>query len=569
MEAHLRRAGRQRPDFSHCHLALQTQGQAGMYVIHFMISISACLCLALILAANASAADWPQWGGRNARNFVSAEKNLPAEFHLAARAAGPAQGKKLPPKNIKWTAGLGTQTYASPTVAGGRIIIGTNDERLDDPRLPKTQGGLLLCFQEATGERLWQLRVPRLKTRNTKFNYDNMGLGICSSAVIEGNRAYVVSSRGEVLCLDVAGQSNGNDGPYTDEGLYMARTTELPDKPGRFSVSATPPDPAPVKLQPTDGDIVWLYDFIKELDVWPQDAVDCSILVYGDYLIACVSNGVDQSHKNVPSPNAPDLIVLEKKTGRLVAVNDQPIGSRIFHGEWSSPSLIDADGRPLIVWGGGDGVCYAFDARIKPVANGATGRLERVWWFDCNPEHNKFKDGKPLPYSKDNQGPSEIIATPVTSGNRIYVAVGQDSRHGEGPGCFSCIDATGRGDITQSGKVWQCFEVDRSFSSASVVDGLVFIADYSREVRCLDAATGVVYWTHKLPAHPFGSTLAADGKVYIGDESGRVTVLACSREKQVLAVNRLDAPIFTTPVAANGVLYIATQKTLYAIQSQP
>ena len=42
-------------------------------------------------------------------------------------------------------------------------------------------------------------------------------------------------------------------------------------------------------------------------------------------------------------------------------------------------------------------------------------------------------------------------------------------------------------------------------------------------------------------------------------------MLACSREKKLLALNRLDGPIYTTPVAANGVLYIATRKQLYAI----
>jgi hypothetical protein len=46
-----------------------------------------------------------------------------------------------------------------------------------------------------------------------------------------------------------------------------------------------------------------------------------------------------------------------------------------------------------------------------------------------------------------------------------------------------------------------------------------------------------------------------------------VTVLACSREKKVLSEAHFDAPVYTTPVAANGVLYVATQTYLYAIQA--
>jgi outer membrane protein assembly factor BamB len=221
----------------------------------------------------------------------------------------------------------------------------------------------------------------------------------------------------------------------------------------------------------------------------------------------------------------------------------------------------------VVFWGGGDGVCYAFDAQFEPGFDGKPGVLKRVWQFNCNPPHNTFKDGKRLPYNKNSQGPSEIIATPVVVGNRIYVAVGQDSRHGPGPGCLTCIDATLTGDITESGKLWQNFEVNRSFSSTAVTeDGLVFIADYTGILRCLSADTGKEHWSHDLKGRVFCSPLCADGKVYIGTEAGRLTVAEAKREKKILDEVRFDGPIYATPVAANGVLYIASQRTLYAFQ---
>lgn len=521
----------------------------------------------MFLISMSQAKDWPQWGGRDERNFASDEKNLPSAFKPDGSKTENGQKIIIPGENLKWSANLGTQTYSTPAVAKGRVFIGSNDARIgDDSRFQKTGGSTFICLDEATGKLLWQFVMPRLKTKNPKFNYDDLNLGICSSPTVDGDRVYVVSSRGEVHCLDINGQKNGNEGPFKDEGEYMDDTRIFPDKPGRFDPTGTnvPSLPKPVEIRPVDGDIIWSYDFIEDLDVWPQDAVDCSILVHGDYLYVCTCNGVDRSHKYIPSPSAPDIIVLDKKTGKLVAVMDPPLGNAIFHGDWSSPSLARIGEQTLVVWGGGDGVCYAFDTYFTSGENGKPGKLRRVWSFDCNPPHNKFENGKPLPYNKNSKGPSEINSTPVFYNNRIYITVGQDSRHGPGPGCFSCIDATKEGDITETGRIWQCFDVQRSFSSAAVGNGLVFIADYTGILRCLDADTGTNYWTHDLKGRVFASPFLADGKVYIGTEAGMVTVAAAAKEKQILSEVKFDGPIYATPVAANGVLYIASQKHLYA-----
>jgi len=516
------------------------------------------------------AADWPQWGGRNERNFVADEQGLPPLFQPARTEISNGIQTLIPGKNVKWTAPLGTQSYVTPAVSQGRIYIGSNDAKVDRSRFSRTKGSVFDCLDEATGRRLWRLVIPRLKTQNKLFNFDDMDLGLCSSPTVDGGRVYIMGSRGDVLCLDIYGQADGNARPFTDEGRYMADTRSFPDKPGRFNPTNLPDASASVALRPDDADIIWRYDVLEKLDVWPQDAVDCSLLVYGDCLYVCVGNGVDRSHKNIPSPNAPNLIVLDKHTGALLAVIDKPLGTSVFHGDWSSPAFSHINGKDLIFWGGGNGLCYAFDAHFEPGVQGQPGALHRVWQFDCNPPHNTFKDGHTLPYNKNSQGPSEIIATPVIVSNRIYVAVGQDSRHGPGPGCLSCIDATQTGDVTESAKIWQCFDVGRSFSSAAVTkDGLVFIADYAGILRCLDAATGKEYWFHDLKGRVFCSPFCADGKVYIGTEAGRLTVTAATRTKNVLAEIRFGSPIYATPVAANGVLYIASQRTLYAFRQAP
>jgi hypothetical protein len=69
------------------------------------------------------------------------------------------------------------------------------------------------------------------------------------------------------------------------------------------------------------------------------------------------------------------------------------------------------------------------------------------------------------------------------------VAIGQDPEHGEGVGRLVCVDATKKGDITKTGLIWDFKEIHRSISTVSIDPntGLLFIADFSGFVYCLDA----------------------------------------------------------------------------------
>ena len=60
--------------------------------------------------------------------------------------------------------------------------------------------------------------------------------------------------------------------------------------------------------------------------------------------------------------------------------------------------------------------------------------------------------------------------------------------------------------------------------------------------------------------------MVADGKVYLGTRSGQFLVFAASREKKVLSEMELGSPISATVTPANGTLYVATMKELFAIR---
>ena len=504
-------------------------------------------------AAAARAQDWPHWGRDGSRNMVApAATNLP-ESAEPGKARG--DSKEIDPattQNVKWAAKLGDQSYGNPTVAGGRVFVGTNNGSPRDPSFT-ADAGVLMAFDEKTGKFLWQLLAPKLGAGNVS---DWEGVGLCSSPAVEGDRVYVVTNRCEVLCLDVNGLADGNAGPFTDEAAYLH---------GRGT-----PDSSAAALGPGHCDIVWRFDMRDELGVFPHHMTSSSVLIVGDRLYATTSNSVEWTGRHTPNPDAPALVCLDKRTGKLLARERSGISRRLFNSNWSSPAYGVFGGRPLVVFGGGDGFCYAFDPEPAEATgdDDRVGTLREVWRCDCNPPGRRVgKDGKPISYKKP-AGPSEIVATPVVVGGRVYVAIGQGPDNGVGAGALTCIDGTQAGDITATGIVWQFDKIKRSLSTASVADGLVYMADYSGNLHCLDATTGRLYWTFDTEGAIWGSTLVADGKIYLGNESGLLTVLPHGKEKPEDPLGEIDfaAPVYSTPVAANGVLYVTTDKYLYALQ---
>ena len=518
---------------------------------------------ALFLLPSASARDWPQWAGTPGKNMVSDEKGLPESFEPGEKDAQGGGIILSTAKNVKWGVRIGATTYGSPTVTGGKVFIATCENGK----------GFFKCLEAGSGKLLWQYTAPHRKVPakidgEWKYMFGRItpGLGICSTAAVEGDRVYFVNHRCEVLCLDANGAPKETDAPVP-AGETGTNRPPAPSVPG--------------------AKVVWMFDMWEEAGVRPADACNGSPLIDGDLVYVCTSNGTDRDadiayadDRKTPAPNAPNIIVLEKKTGRLVATDDATqIGPRLMHGEWSSPSLGLVNGRKMIFFGGGDGVCYAFEALAgvpdKPV------KLKTVWFFDCNPPEYKSFGGldwashyslgdKRLKQSLNKKsessfvGMSEIIATPVPYKNRVYVAIGRDPEHGRGRGALWCIDATPKGDITGTGKIWGYQGLDRTLSTVSIADGLLYIADVAGRLHCLDPKTGAVQWVHETNEGIWSSTLVADGKIYLPTVK-HLWVFAAGREDKVLSQVNLGAAMWAAPVAADGTLYIASRNYLWAV----
>jgi hypothetical protein len=508
--------------------------------------------------------DWPMWGGTPHRNNTPQAKDLPIEWDLESG------------ENVLWASSLGSQTYGNPVIANGKLYVGTNNNYGYLKRYPKNVDlGCLLCFDAANGKFLWQASSQKLPTGRV---HDWPQQGICSTVYCEDSRVWYVTSRGEVQCLDSEGFHDGkNNGPF------VAEPNENKD----------------------EADVIWRLDMMNELGVSQHNMCSCSVTAFGDYLFVDTGNGVDESHINIPAPKAPSHLCLDKNTGKVLWTDNSP-GINVLHGQWSSPVYFEAGGQPQVAFGSGDGWVYSFD----PAGDG-NGQPKLLWKFDGNPKESLYVLG-------GRATRNHFIGTPVFYDGHVYCAVGEDPEHGEGVGHLYCLDPTKRGDISlelavdangkelaprrlqavdvkkgeqaipnpNSAVVWHYNAVDsdgdgklefeetmhRTIGSVAIKDDLLFIADFSGLVHCVDAkklssaGKPVVYWTHDMFAASWGSPLIADGKVYIGDEDGDISIFELSATKNLIAEVNMINSVYSTPVAANDILYIANKSTIFALK---
>lgn len=552
--------------------------------------------------------EWPMWGGSNSRNNTPVGHNIPTDWDAGEVDLRTGDWNGAHARNIKWVAKLGSQTYGNVSIAGGKAFIGSNNGAGWLKRFPAAVDiSVMLCFDIANGRFLWQHSSEKLPTGRI---HDWEMLGTCSTPLIEGDRLWFVTNRGEVRCLDVQGfYDNQNDGPFVDEEKIARAQIEAVNK--AQAAAGKPVTPLPLDIK-QEADIVWVYDMMKELHISQHNISNCSVLAVGDLLFVSTSNGVDLDHKYIPAPEAPCFICLNKITGELVWA-DNSVGGNVQHGQWSSPAYAVIKGVPQVLFGGGDGWLYSFDPK------GENGKPKLLWKFDANPKTAKLE----LMGEGDR---NDIIGTPVIYNDLVYIATGQDVEHGDGVGNLYCLDPTKRGDVSaelafnaadpkkpiphkrvqavvpeqgdfvrpnpNSAVVWHYNKADangdgeideyteeirRSLNTVAIRDDILYIADFRGVFHCLDAKTGKSYWTYDMMAQVWGSPTIVEDKVYIGDYDGEVSIFRHSKDPNeamkeedgemvpYYGVRTLDSSVVSTPVVANNVLYISTFTQLYAI----
>ena len=493
---------------------------------------------------------------------------LVSAFGALSTETEPDQRKQLSDKDVgvtprvRWSVEIGSPTYASPVVAQGKVLIGTLNDALWDKRRSGNRS-VLLCFDEKNGAFLWQLPLP--KDYRVSSMFDAFCVGISSTPAVVGNRVFLTTGRGEVLCLDINGLANGNTGPYTDEALlYTHGATERGRVTGGGGGNVLP-------LAKTDADIIWRYDMFGELKAKPHDTNNCDIIYYDGLLVVNTGNAPDHTHVHVPNPEAPSLIIMDAEKGIPLARDNFDIGSDISHGQWCSPTFGRVDGKDMIFYGGGNGVLYAVEAPSRDAlwkqyeANrNRLVRLKTAWKFHGDPRAHQ--PGEKVPTFVMGVGSPSYTSLPppmLDDKGRIFMLFGHDAWNGARPfrSWLTCIDA-------KTGKlIWGTGNIQGgAVAPLAMENGSVYMADRKGNVYCFDGATGKEHWKLQLRGDIWARPLIAEGKIYIGTSDRRFYILKAGLQPQILTELSMPGAILAPAAASGNTIYVAGDGFMKAIE---
>ena len=276
------------------------------------------------------------------------------------------------------------------------------------------------------------------------------------------------------------------------------------------------------------GNALWSRDIQREYGRFGLNwGYASSPLLHEDGLFVEVLHGM---HTDDPSY----LLRIDKNTGKTVWKVERPTEAlRESPDAYTTPALLQYGTTTEIVVSGGD-VVTGHDP--------ATGK--ELWRLNGLNPHNDTS--------------YRIVASPVVAGGLIIAPSRVNPVIAIRPG--------GRGDVSQSHKVWQFTRGPDVPTPVS--DGThVFIITDSGIVYALNAKTGAVVWgpTRLKSGTYSASPVLADGRVYVTSEDGLTSVFAAGPTYELLAENPLDDYTLSSPAVSEGQIFIRTAKHLFAI----
>lgn len=465
--------------------------------------------------------------------FLASALNLCAQQDREVSKAPVWKCSKAPKEHVVWRAKIGGMA-GGVAILQDKVLVGTYFNK-EDPLTHRTlqDGGTVMGFNSETGEFLWQSAHPRLPERvNDMVGFVN------SRPWVEGKRAWYVSNRGELVCVDTEGFRDGkNDGPFTAEEL----------------------------TGPSDADYVWKLDMVRELGVFKRDAADawsaiCSPVVLGDLVYCVTGEGCKLSGE--PSV-APSFLAVNKESGKVVWSSRAP-GQAIIHLQWSSPVVARVNSQDQVVFPGGDGWLYGFEPK--------TGK--EIWKVTCNDP--ALRNWRAAEGGWNNWRPGGMkhffAGAPTVHKDTLYVGLNQDFESPQTNAPLYAISLGHQGDATAKAVHWKFQHPDfgSTYGSAAVADGIVYVLGHRAVLFALDEKSGEVIWHCRLAddarGRGYASPILVGSKVLVGTADGELVVLAAGREKKCLGRFDLSGPIYHAPVVAKNMAYIAVSESLYKLR---
>jgi len=155
-----------------------------------------------------------------------------------------------------------------------------------------------------------------------------------------------------------------------------------------------------------------------------------------------------------------------------------------------------------------------------------------------------------------------IVPRPIYGHGLVFVTTCYDSP------ILLAIRPDGAGDVTGTHVAWRMRRGAPHTPSMLIVGEELYMVSDNGVARCVDAKTGKEHWQERLPGGYSASLLYADGKIYFQNETGVATVVKAGRTYEQLARNTLDATTLASYAAADGALFLRTDKHLYRFEAK-
>ncbi|HEY0763250.1 MAG TPA: PQQ-binding-like beta-propeller repeat protein [Pyrinomonadaceae bacterium] len=233
------------------------------------------------------------------------------------------------------------------------------------------------------------------------------------------------------------------------------------------------------------------------------------------------------------------FMAFDKKTGETMWVSAP--GGRPYDTTYAPPIIVNVNGTRLLIQGASDGVVHAIKAQ--------TG--EPVWKYEISKRGLNtgvvvYNNTAILTHSEENLDSSEM-------------------------GMMVAVDAASKGEIKKDQVKWVTYGWQGGFSSPVLDGDRMYQIDNSANIAAFDVNTGKQLWLKNLGTIQKASPVLADGKLYVGTETGKFFILKPSAtgceilDEEQLGTEALPDKVIGSAAVANGRVYFATESTLYCI----
>ena len=392
--------------------------------------------------------------------------------------------------------------------------------------------------------------------RNGQNSLWRVPYGGRSAPIVMGNRVYVQNpaGRGESLQERIMALDADTGKVVWEYKFNVFQSDVPPHRVGWASPAADPEtgniygfgvDALAVALN-KDGKLLWERSFGEEFAAFTtHGGRTMSPIIDGDKVIV----GAPISSWGTQANRSHRLIALDKRTGEIIWVSTP--GGRPYDTAYALPIIAPINGTRLLIAGLGDGGFHA----VKP----NTG--EKVWSFVA--------------------AKRAINTGAVVSGTNVIVSHGDENLDTSELGMIGAIDGSQLGDIKTT--KW-AHKGDQFGFSSPVIDGTrVYQIENGSRLKAFDLESGRPLWTQTLGTIQKAPLVLADGKLYVGTESGKFFIvrpfadhaevlseveLPPSADDNAGQSAGLPEPVFAGAAVSRGRIFFVSTGGVYAIGSK-